>query len=175
MAYRFLSRLVLRLVCPSRMASCLYSLRFVNRLVLLVNSPGGSLSRLAWRSVAPSRSLFLGVLSYPAHLVPSRPSSRWGVSSSSPYSRFARRLVGRSVFFVSRLILFVLVSLARCVLWPWGRAAARLVLASWLRASFPVCHPSLWGGAMAGWACRSTIRGTHRFHQLDFSISVGMK
>ena len=84
----FSFRLVSLLVCPSRGASRVYPLRLAHRLVLLVNSPGGPLSRLVRRSVSrcSSRFPFFGVLSCSAHRFLSR-------SFVSP-----GRLVKQSVF-----------------------------------------------------------------------------
>lgn len=89
----FSFRLVSLLVCPSRGASRRYSLQLVSCPVLLINSPGvaspvssgGSSFRLARRS-----SVFRLVRFISPRLVF---SSHLGVSLSSPYSRFAWRLV----------------------------------------------------------------------------------
>lgn len=111
---RFSSRLA-RLVWASRF----YSLRFVRRLVLLINSLGVSLSRLVWRSGSLSCLSFLGVSLCPVHRFPSRPL----VSSSSPYSLvssgrlvWAARWAGRVIRFPSRSFSVLVSSRSLCLM-----------------------------------------------------------
>lgn len=101
-------RLVSLLVASSRRASRGYSLRFACRLILLINSFGGPLSRLVRRSGFPSCSSFLSVSLCPAHRFPSRPLvSSARLVKQFVFSRFARRLVSRLVV-SSRVLRFVL-------------------------------------------------------------------
>lgn len=117
--------------------------RFARRLVLLVHSlasrpsvsPCSSffrlsrrrrslVSRLAWRPVSRLVHHLARVSRQAARVLSFRSAARFsfcGVVSCSP---------SRSFLFSSHL--------ARCVSWPWRRAAARLVPVSWRRALVPV-------------------------------------
>lgn len=113
-SYRFPFRLVPRLVCPSRGASRIYSLRFACRLVLLVNSPasycpvspGGSSLSLPVLFIVPWCLVFAFHLAGVSLFRLARSSRqavrvlsfRPGVSS--------RRLVGRVVSSLSCSLLF---------------------------------------------------------------------
>ena len=186
-------RLVFCLACSSRGASRRYSLRLVSRPVLLVNSLASrrpfcsavrylvSSSGLSFR-LARRSSVFRLVRFISPRLV-FRFSSRRGVSSSSSYFRFARRFVSAArrasrVLSVSRLVLSCShpsISLVASH-GHGGRVACWSCPCLVAACLFPCFHPSSWRGvAMAGWACRLTIRGARRFIQLVFPIRAGMK
>lgn len=147
-SYRFPFRLVPRLVCPSRGASRIYSLRFACRLVLLVNSPasycpvspGGSSLSLPVLFIVPWCLVFAFHLAGVSLFRLARSSRqavrvlsfRPGVSS--------RRLVWRGGFSVSRLILFCsrIISLVRLMTMGTGGGSSCYCLVLWLCVSFPV-------------------------------------
>lgn len=110
--------------------------------------------------VPPSCSSFLGILSCPAYRLPSfRPASRQAVRVLSfRLGGSSRRLVWRGVSSVIRLSfrsLSVLVSSHSLPFHGHGDGGSS-------------CPLSRGGVALAEWSCRSTIRETHRFCQLDF-------
>lgn len=175
-SYRFPFRLVPRLVCPSRGASRIYSLRFACRLVLLVNSPasycpvspGGSSLSLPVLFIVPWCLVFAFHLAGVSLFRLARSSRQAVRVLSFRPGGSSRRLVWRGVFSLSPVSFSSVLVLSRLLRFMdmgigSGSSCSCLVAVCF----FPCCHPS----SLRSWRWRNgrAVRrygGTRRFIQL---------